>query len=445
MSSTEPNETLGILLYSNRQQATLEHMKSLAGADLSLEEIEEDAAAGWSRSLCTDLVQLDDTMGRLRGSEVISPRAGAPHDWAVRLSHPEWGACEAVAVTAQNHEPEHLELWGSYLTDRELRATLLASQQVFLRVLGSDDPLADRKRMFRWAQRLLGDFGAALVDPMSQRPWAPAELRDEVSHDAALGISQVVGLHAVGDGDDVTWLHTHGLAALGGWDIEILRPSAALLGHARVGVYALAAASIAGELTPGRPAKVASPGPRVGLVPVETFLQTGAAKDVALLDGGHRDNRRRAVACDTLGFVGKLLRRGPRPSRLLSTGVEQALFHFPEQATLRMAERAIQTLGRLRQVRAQLEAHDATTAVKLGLQSRQGGMEYLWFEVHDLRPDAVDATLLSEPFDIGGLVAGSRAEHPLEHLVDWIVRTDAGDVTPSSGLALRRLLEAAAT
>ena len=69
----------------------------------------------------------------------------------------------------------------------------------------------------------------------------------------------------------------------------------------------------------------------------------------------------------------------------------------------------------------------------------QAGREHLWFEVHDVRDDQVDATLVNEPYDVARLRQGDRGAHDVERITDWLIPTPFGLITPRSQVAARRV------
>src|SRR5207248_2514776 len=81
----------------------------------------------------------------------------------------------------------------------------------------------------------------------------PEALDDELCHDADLDIESLYTLHAVtGDeaGDEaVIWLHSHGLAEIGLFDFDVLRPSEDLLGRGRDALRAVAFAILDGAVS----------------------------------------------------------------------------------------------------------------------------------------------------------------------------------------------------
>lgn len=89
---------------------------------------------------------------------------------------------------------------------------------------------------------------------------------------------------------------------------------------------------------------------------------------------------------------------------------------------------------------AEFAEFEVVTIAKLGYPTRDGGKEHLWFEVHGFGDDTLDATLANRPFTVD-LREGERAERPTDLLTDWMLMTPAGNVTPRSLSAARKLRE----
>lgn len=67
--------------------------------------------------------------------------------------------------------------------------------------------------------------------------------------------------------------------------------------------------------------------------------------------------------------------------------------------------------------------------------------EHLWFEVHAMSDETVDATLLNEPYHVASLKEGQRDLHALDKLSDWSVLYEAGQFGPESISELERLFD----
>jgi hypothetical protein len=64
----------------------------------------------------------------------------------------------------------------------------------------------------------------------------------------------------------------------------------------------------------------------------------------------------------------------------------------------------------------------------------------LWFEVHAVEVDQIDATLLNQPHAITSMHEGQRASHALNLLSDWAIMCTHGRFEPDSVGELERYL-----
>ena len=103
-----------------------------------------------------------------------------------------------------------------------------------------------------------------------------------------------------------------------------------------------------------------------------------------------------------------------------------------------MARRAQATVDIFRSMAAEFEPFGVHVLAKLGLATRSGDREHLWFEVHDLGESDLDGTLVNRPIDVD-LRPGTRARYPLDLLTDWTIVTPIGQINPRSQLVARKL------
>ncbi|MCC6661959.1 MAG: DUF4026 domain-containing protein [Phycisphaerales bacterium] len=370
----------------------------------------------------------------------IEIRPGKPSDglqWSLRLSHPQWGAAEIAAFKKQATPSAPLVQMSSGLTNDERAAIAGAGHGIALRCAAARKTvLRDRKNFLRFAGAVMGEDGLAVVDHVSARFWSPRGLRDELSHDADLDIEGVFTIHAVSDdGENRTWAHTHGLAELGAYDFDILRPPVEFPAD----IWRALAFAIAEGNLPRDAARfeLAQPGGKIRMVPVERFNKEAPPAWTALRDThdpGHNTNR--SVVCEPAGRVSGMFRSGAIPSRFLSSPIdENAVFAFSSAATDLMADRARNTVGVFASLFEEFRDIELPCAVKIGYVVDGGGptdREHLWFQVHTIEEGgaAVDATLLNSPFHVAHLRAGERGRHSLEGLSDWAIMTPAGAITP---------------
>lgn len=391
-----------------------------------------------------------------RGMEVTPLETGADCHWALEMKHPEWGEASVVCFRDLAPPPRVLADVDIHLTPDEREQVALAGSLVSLRITGRrENILRDRKMMLRFLHAIMGEYGLAAMDHVAQRFWSRAALEDELAHDADLDVDGIFTLHAVTDdageeGEDgqdegprqITWLHSHGLAEIGFFDFDVLNATRDLTGRGYDGLRAIAFMILEGRL--GRNTARATlifPAGDVRAVPVPEFERKAAAEYVALRHDPDCDHERdRVVLCDPAGrllgrWIGKV-----RPSQILSRDLpDEGMFAFSTESSHLMAERARKTYSMFRAIREELEEFELPVIAKLGYEVDGGTtqFEYLWFEVHALEDDEIDATLANEPFQIARMQVGQRARHPVSRLSDWQVLTPLGPINPRQTTPLR--------
>ena len=383
---------------------------------------------------------------------IAAARAEPPRDteghWAVRLTHPAWGDALIVAPRESAVPGEAVIRYGMHnLTEAERE--LAGRAETALVVLATSperDVLRARKDLLRWLHLLMSLDGLMAYDLASELFWSQAMLDDELSHDGPLDVEALYTIHAVyeevGDERLVFWLHTHGLEALGGFDLDVLRPSPWLSDQAGDPFRALAAAVLEGVVTPTTTGyQLGSPGGVVDFMPIQAFNAAADPAHVQLRDSDPPHSGRRAMLCEPRGLFG-FLRRRPIPSRFLETVGPGVVFQFTRSASELMAARACATLEVFKALIAEF-GPDLPNGLKIGYPTASDptGREHLWFEVHGFDGDRVDATLMNQPFDVPSLQQGQRGWHSVADASDWIVMSPAGPMTPRNLNAARRLRE----
>jgi hypothetical protein len=370
--------------------------------------------------------------------------------WGLDLEHPLWGKAELVALRGMDPVEPLLIEHDRRLSPAEKDLARLGEAHLGLRLRGARDQiLRDRKNLLRFLRAVMGGDGVVALDATAQAFWSREALDDELRHDADLDIEALFTLHAVtpDEGTRVAWLHSHGLGEIGYFDFDVLEPSDDVMGAASDVLRAIAFAIVEGALTPsGGAFEAMRPGGRFEAVPVAAFNARADARARALRDDGDGSHSRdRVVLCEPRGGVLTRWLRGVQPSRFLSRALtEQPLINFSVSASILMAQRARQTYSRLRELRDEFSDLPLPTLVKLGYEVDGGGeneLEHLWFEVHELHDQEIDATLLNTPFDIAAMHAGQRGRHPIGRLTAWSILTPFGTIGPHQTSALRWLRE----
>jgi hypothetical protein len=380
------------------------------------------------------------------GIEVTPQTAAADEIWAADLRHPLWGNARLCARRGAEPLPADLVRFASGLTEAERERIGRDARPVLVLDVPSQagDVLKDRKQFLRFMAAALGRDGIAGFDRLSQIFWSPDRLVDELQHDAALDIIHVHVLHVVTQPRGV-WLHSHGLAEMGFVDFDVLRPAATLTSN-EFDVIRAIAFLIAEGATSGLVEPVVGGDP-IELVAASAFMQSAADQDRALRDAEWHSERR-VVCCDppSTGMLGRLLgSKTPRPSSLLSRGLVEGrhLIRFSDLASDLSAERARDSLPLFDRFRREFEDLHCPALAKLAYEPDSGreGREHLWFEVHGLSADRIDATLVNQPFDIAAMKEGDRGEHAVERMTDWTIVTPIGPLTPRTLEVARGLRE----
>jgi hypothetical protein len=381
---------------------------------------------------------------RKKGIEIEASPGDDRTYWSLKLRHPKLGEARLAAFRDLPPYP----VWEIQMTEaltsaeKDEFAAAGVSVTVFI-----ENPvghvLKDRKRLLCFLRWVMADDGLFVTDHTSTMIWPREALDEELSHGADLDVSQIYCTHAVsGETEsDPTWYHTHGLGEIGALDFDVINPSDGVFGGRGDLDRAIAYASVEGTLKPGAGFDAFSPGGHV--LPVDAAEFDGAAagehaKVRAMEDDSHQINR--VVLCDPGRGWLPFLKKKPRPAAALSAEIpEQVAIHFSDAATELMSERARKTVGVFEKLRQELERYEFPAIAKMAYENKSGGREHLWFTVHGLRGDVLDATLENQPFDVPELKTGDRGEHAIERLTDWMILSPAGSVSPRGGKVARLL------
>lgn len=378
-----------------------------------------------------------------QGIRIRPGKAAAGMNWSLRLDHPGWGAAEVASFRESSPPPAWLLRFDPGLSDEERAEAGAAGVGIGVRVAAKHKfLLRDRKNLLRFMRAILGDDGVVVCDEGSRRYWSRRALDDELAHDADLDVSSIYTIHAVTNNEQTEgppyWVHTHGLAESGAFDMDILGPSEAGAVRCPEMLRALAFAALAGDIKPDTPSfRLAHPGGAVRLVPVEQFHRAAAPAHRSLRDSDEVHGSHRAVLCEPVGrgllarFTGKV-----RPARLFTRKLpENMVLAFSHSATELMADRARKTLGIFGGLIENASGMGLPVLAKIGYKTDHAqsdtDREHLWFQVHGITDAGIDATLESQPFDIARMRPGQREVHPVDALTEWLIITPLGHITPS--------------
>jgi hypothetical protein len=303
--------------------------------------------------------------------------------------------------------------------------------------------LRDRKNLFRFMHAVMSDDAVVAGDANSMLFWSPAALDDEVKMKAELDVDALYCIHAVHEDGPPHWLHTHGLAEVGGFDVDILGPSESIANGCGDLFRAMAYAILDGDLKPDTDkVHLAHPGGVVRMVPVPEFHAKAAAEDQQFRDDDDSHRQNRSVVCDPGGGLLGKFKKLRRSSFLAEADTDQMVVLFSKAATEAMSARARATVGTLASLMEELAEFELPVLAKIGYEQDGGdGGEHMWFSVHGIEGDSIDATLESSPFHIERMKKGDRGLHAVERLTEWSIMSPFGRITPDSLTPLRRIRE----
>jgi len=372
--------------------------------------------------------------------------------WTMDLTHPEWGKatlkCDPNALL-----PPREVIECSFMPQADKDACISSRNSVYLTMESKhDNILRDRKLLLRYLYAVMGSDGVAAIDMMSLKIWTRDDLHDELSHDADLDVEGIIGIHAITGDDDQEcfWLHSHGLAEIGSYDFDILRPSETVRDNAwelaRAVAYHLLEVSL-GPSTENFP--LVYPNGNVKMVEMSKFLDGTTPEIRELLMSSMYDSHKEKhlVLCQPDGgFFKRLLgSKSIMPARFLTEDLmENPMFSFSDKASDLMRDRAQNTYQLFRSLREEFAEFDFVYLVKLGIPTDPGAPsshEHMWFAIDNLTDTEIEGELGNEPYYIKSMKEGDHSTHSIDLLSDWMIMTPVGLINPRSTAAARIVRE----
>lgn len=315
------------------------------------------------------------------------------------------------------------------LTDDEQRALEQSRWAVGVGLRFDDAPLEVLHLQLR-ALAALAPNALLAFDHLAFRLHSFEWVRDAARSAVTPAPGELSVLHAATAPDGTQWLHTHGLSRLGRLELEMfdVPPGDAPLLAELLGTTA--AFLLERPLPP--PGGVFEVGHdfRLTWLPWEDAVTTHPKL------GGERDRDALHRAPSAVLFapghkVLGLFGHAVEPITRFVPALEGApTFHLLPTQTRRLALLARERLPAFRQLFALLGANrHFAFLVKLAFPTLDpvfGREEHLWFEVHALGDDTVEATCTNTPRAVPALSEGQRATHHLDRLCDWAVACPLG-------------------
>jgi len=369
--------------------------------------------------------------------------------WKMDLVHPEWGSANLICEDDLKPPPKEIFRF-SFIPKADIEAAESGKSILMLEMNSRyEHLLRDRKMMLRFLRAVMGDDGLVAMDNLCGRVWTREQLDDELCHDADLDVEDIINLHVIAEEKNkVFWLHSHGLKEIGYFDFDIIDPCDEVMSNSWDLARAIAFHILEGTIQPNTPLfELVHPRGNIQMVEMSRFLACAEPQYKAKIQGFLDDYhiQRHSVICEPGGtFIGRLFGRSAvRPSVFLSKSVpENPMFSFPNAASDLMAERARKTYPLLRSLREEFTEFGFMYGVKLGITTDDGqNKEHMWFEVHEMFDDNIDATLLNQSYNVSGIKEGDRGRYQIDQISDWFIMTPVGMVNPRSTAAAHMVRE----
>jgi len=367
----------------------------------------------------------------------LPDEAGPAAQWRAR-ARVKWDDEETECILSLEHKDKledfHFERIG--FSDEEKDVATRSSWAVGVETVFGEDVLLDFHRQLK-VLNALGLAPPAVLDTTACVLHPGSWVREAATAETPPDPANLFAIHAV-SGDDSEdapmWLHTHGLLRCHSIEYELMGVDgeyAAAMGRL-LNVVAML------SLIEGPPPPDTTFQPVEGLELVWLPFEIGMKKFGRDALGSSKD---RVEHHDFPSGI-LLLRRGfwifkryATPNAYGAFLDGNPLIGISAEETERMTGLARERLavfdGYFRQY---AEAEDWAFLVKLGYKiddaQDEGDREHLWFEVHAIEDDRVDAVLVNQPYYIARMQEGDRDWHDLGLLTDWAIICKYGQYNP---------------
>ncbi|MCA9669875.1 MAG: DUF4026 domain-containing protein [Myxococcales bacterium] len=337
--------------------------------------------------------------------------------------------------------------------DEDVQSATEATWAMGVGVELGDEPLGEYHQQLKLLAALAPDAVFALdVSALTPRPgeW----LAEVAASQAPPSPETLFTIHCVGDqGESTVWMHTHGLDRCGSVELDLVDVPASFVSLAGTLLNTVATMFIEQGVPEADEVFVAGHGIELLWLPWEDAMDK-VGRNVP----GGRGDRRDEAHCGARGVLfapakGLFGRRKHKGVDYYREQLEQnPLLYISDMQTERAAALARERLPRFRALYERF-SEDKTDEgekawlflVKLGYTidgaESETDREHLWFEIHAMSDERVEATLLNEPYSIASMREGQRGEHSLSKLSDWTVLCEHGRFEPDTIRELERLLE----
>jgi hypothetical protein len=344
----------------------------------------------------------------------------------------------------------HLEL--EALPPDEIEATRRSRWAIGVGCSLGDNALADFHRQLQ-VLCVVAPEAVMILDIPACRAHSPRWLATAATTPVPPNPAYLFTIHAVRDEsrpDGPLWLHTHGLLRCGSIELELFDVDP---DNVQILVELLgASARLFIESEPPTPGTAFAVGPGIELMWLPWEQMVRRPPRYAFIEQLDRDHAHSLPSGVLLvpprpRLLGLLPGRPGNPALYVPSLVRSPVLFVSNQESARMTELARERLASFAAIYRRFGACEGWSfLVKLAYDidgaTSADECEHLWFEVHDIGDEQVEATLANQPQRIDRLHEGDRDTHPLSRLKDWVILSPHGRFDPDTVAHLERLLQA---
>ena len=341
---------------------------------------------------------------------------------------------------------EMLEI-NDLLTPEEMEATRASRWSVSVATQFGSQPLDDFHRQLRFIAPLT-EGAVTVADALPQAHLPAAWVRDAAASQTPPSPRSLFRVQVITpEGKSPRcWLHSHGLLRCGKMEVEALEVPEDAARAVQELLYAVGTRFL--DAAPPEPGEVFEPaaGAKLVWLPWQEALQHVDPKT----PGAHPEERQDVHGAPSAVLftppAGLFRKRYGSPARYVRLLEDNPVVVVSAAETDRMSRLARERLPRFAALQERFGgSEDWLFAVKIGLPTdkpaESGGHEHLFFQVHAMRGDRVDATAMNDAYFIASVRQGKRGEFPLEGMSDWTILCEHGQFGPDTVLILERLVQ----
>ncbi len=332
------------------------------------------------------------------------------------------------------------------LTPEEMEATRASRWSVSVATQFGPQPLEDFHHQLQLIAPLT-EGAVSVADALPQEHLPAGWVRDAAASQTPPSPRSLFRVQAiVPEGQPAhCWLHSHGLLRCGRMEVEALEVPEDAAWPVQELLYAVGMWSLEHPLPEPGEAFEPMAGARVVWLPWQEALQHVDRRATGASPEEREDVHGAPGAVLFTPPAGLLRKRYGSPAKYARLLTDNPVVAVSEAETDRMSRLARERFPRFAALQERFGSReDWLFAVKIGLPTdrpvESGGLEHLFFQVHAIKGDRVDATAMNDAYFIASVREGKRGEFPLEGMSDWTILCEHGQFSPDTVFHLERLV-----